>query len=100
MGEVTSPTGYSFYDSYGPTECCVAVCAIEVNNKIDSSSIGYLFNNIKAYVLDDEKRRVPIGAVGELCIAGNQVADGYLNRQKETDLSIRCWKISSWKWKT
>lgn len=88
LGEVTSPTGYSFYDSYGPTECCVAVCAIEVNNKIDSSSIGYLFNNIKAYVLDDEKRRVPIGAVGELCIAGNQVADGYLNRQKETDLSF------------
>lgn len=88
LGEVNYFGDYSFNDSYGPTECCVAVCAIEASNKIDSSSIGHLFSNIKAYVLDDEKRRVPIGAVGELCIAGSQVADGYLNRKKETDVAF------------
>ncbi len=85
LGEVNADLDYSFIDSYGPTECCVAVCAIEECKKIDSSSIGHLFRNIKAYVLDKESRQVPIGAVGELCISGNQLADGYLNREKETE---------------
>ena len=35
--------------------------------------------------MDDEFRRVPIGAVGELYISGYQIAEGYLNRDKETN---------------
>ena len=85
LGEISSSVDYRFIDSYGPTETCVAVCGIDEKEKLDSSSIGHLYANLKAYVLDDEMRPVPIGAVGELCIAGNQVADGYLNRQRETD---------------
>ena len=88
LGDIDYATDYSFIDSYGPTECSVAVCDIEVKDKIDSSSIGHLFTNTKGYILDNENRRVPIGAVGELCISGNQIADGYLNRQKETDASF------------
>ncbi len=88
LGDIDYTTDYSFIDSYGPTECSVAVYDIEVKDKIDSSSIGHLFTNTKGYILDDENRRVPIGAVGELCIAGNQIADGYLNRGKETDDSF------------
>ncbi|WP_407462410.1 amino acid adenylation domain-containing protein, partial [Methanobrevibacter sp.] len=84
LGQVNASPDYSFIDSYGPTEACVAVCAIEEKDKMDSSSIGHLFTNLKVYVLDDELRRVPIGAVGELHIAGNQVAKGYLNRNEET----------------
>ncbi len=46
--------------------------------------MGYVQNNTKAYILDKEFRRVPIGAVGELYLSGIQLADGYLNRQEET----------------
>ena len=88
LGDIVYATDYSFIDSYGPTECCVSVCDIEVKDKMDSSSIGHLFTNTKGYILDNENRRVPIGAVGELCIAGNQTADGYLNRPKETAASF------------
>ena len=88
LGEIDASVDYSFIDSYGPTECCVAVCAIEEMDKMDSSSIGHLFSNVKAYVLDDEGRRVPIGAVGELCISGSQLAKGYLNREIETKESF------------
>ncbi len=88
LGEINESPNYLFIDSYGPTESCVAVCAIEEKDKMDPSSIGHLFTNIKAYILDEEARRVPIGAVGELCIAGSQVANGYLNRQKETEESF------------
>uniref|UniRef100_UPI0025E7BFA9 AMP-binding protein n=1 Tax=uncultured Methanobrevibacter sp. TaxID=253161 RepID=UPI0025E7BFA9 len=88
LGDIVYATDYSFIDSYGPTECCVSVCDIEVKDKMDSSSIGHLFTNTKGYILDNENRRVPIGAVGELCIAGKQTADGYLNRPKETAASF------------
>ena len=84
LGEINESPDYLLIDSYGPTETCVSVCTIEEKDKIDSSSVGYLLSNVKAYVLDEESRRVPVGAVGELCIAGNQVADGYLNRLEET----------------
>ncbi|WP_296888834.1 non-ribosomal peptide synthetase [uncultured Methanobrevibacter sp.] len=84
LGEINHSCDYLFVDSYGPTEACVSVAAIKEADKLDSSSIGYLLDNIKFYVLDDELRRVPVGAVGELYIAGIQLADGYMNRDEET----------------
>ena len=72
LGETNTPFNYRFIDAYGPTECCVSVSAIDKADKIDSSSVGYLLNNLKAYVLDNELRRVPMGAAGELYIAGYQ----------------------------
>lgn len=72
-----------FIDTYGPTEACVYVTSINEKDKIDSSSVGHLLNNMKAYVLDDNLNRVPHGAVGELYLSGIQIADGYLNRDEE-----------------
>jgi len=40
--------------------------------------------NTKSYVLNDDMKRVPIGAVGELYIGGIGVARGYLNRPELT----------------
>ncbi len=85
LGEIDYSTEYILVDSYGPTEACVSITAIKEQDKIDYSSIGHLLYNIKAYVLDDERRRVPLGAVGELYLAGYQIADGYLNREKENN---------------
>ena len=84
LGEFDEKVDCRFVDGYGPTEAYVEVSTGDVADRIDSSSIGHLVDNIKAYVLDDEFRRVPIGAVGELYLAGNQIADGYLNRDEET----------------
>ena len=39
--------------------------------------------NIKAYILDNEHRQVPVGGLGELYLSGYQLAKGYLNREKE-----------------
>ena len=84
LGDVNAPNDYRFIDNYGPTEFCVSATNIDVCNKIDSTSIGHLLDNTKGYILDKELRRVPIGAVGELYLSGNQIADGYLNRDEET----------------
>ena len=84
LGEINEVRDYRIVDAYGPTEACVYVISAATVDKIDSSSVGYVQNNTKAYILDDEFRRVPIGAVGELYLSGCQLADGYLNREVET----------------
>ena len=88
LGEIYGKFNFQFIDSYGPTEACVYVTSINEEDKIDSSSVGHLLNNLKAYVLDENLNRVPCGAVGELFLAGYQIADGYLNREEETRQSF------------
>ena len=84
LGEIESPKNYKLIDSYGPTETFNFVSAIDNARKIDYSSIGSLVYNMKAYILDEELRQIPIGAVGELYLSGRQIANGYLNRSEET----------------
>ena len=84
LGEFASPENYELIDIYGPTEAFVFVASKNNNDKIDSSSVGDLIYNTKAYILDEEFRRVPVGAVGELYLAGDQIAEGYLNNEEET----------------
>ncbi|MFN1834854.1 amino acid adenylation domain-containing protein [Balneola sp. MJW-20] len=72
---------------YGPSETTVTVTAFECQD-FDTSKgkvpIGKPFNNVKCYVLDENKCQCPIGVVGELYIEGPFVAKGYLNRDKLT----------------
>ena len=88
LGEFRSPENYQLVDEYGPTEGNNFISSIKNSEKLDSSSIGWLNYNSKAYILDGESRRVPLGAVGELCISGYQIANGYLNREEETQKSF------------
>ncbi|MBB5940459.1 non-ribosomal peptide synthetase [Xanthomonas sp. 3307] len=43
-------------------------------------SIGRPLRNVKCYILSQNMKQVPIGAIGELYIGGAGVASGYLNR--------------------
>ncbi len=66
---------------YGPTETTVLIF---VNNDVTDLSIGRPIGGVEPYVLDDNKRLLPRGAVGNLYIGGNQVTRGYINQSKET----------------
>ena len=84
LGDFVKHGSYCLVDGYGPTESFGFVSSIPNVEKLDFSSVGFANGNVKFYILDDELRRVPLGAVGELFIAGYQLADGYLNRDGET----------------
>ena len=73
LGNVESPDDYELVDGFGPTEAFAFMSSIRNSEKIIESSVGYLNYNTKAYVLDNEGRQVPFGAVGELCLAGYQI---------------------------
>uniref|UniRef100_UPI00388F9043 amino acid adenylation domain-containing protein n=1 Tax=Methanobrevibacter sp. TaxID=66852 RepID=UPI00388F9043 len=88
LGQMDEIRDYRIVDGYGPTEACVYVISVDTKDKIDYSSVGHVLINTKAYILDKEFRRVPIGAVGELYLSGYQLADGYLNRPEETNKSF------------
>lgn len=72
---------------YGPTEATVDVsyfnCSPTPENGI--IPIGKPIDNIQLYVLDKNKNLMPIGVVGELYIAGDGLARGYVNNKELTD---------------
>lgn len=72
-----------FENQYGPVELHVIATATTVKN-LDFDSIGKPVHNNKAYILDQHLQSVPIGVTGELCIAGDGVGAGYLNRPELT----------------
>nr|APD71640.1 non-ribosomal peptide synthetase 5 [Streptomyces sp.] len=65
---------------YGPTETTIWSSAWEVPEGAEGVSIGAPIDNTQLYVVDALMQPVPLGVVGELCIAGDGVAQGYLGR--------------------
>jgi amino acid adenylation domain-containing protein len=66
------------WNVYGPTETTVWSTREKVDP--DAITIGTPLANTSCYVLDEHQRLVPRGVTGELCIAGDGVARGYLNQ--------------------
>ncbi|MGW4401272.1 non-ribosomal peptide synthase/polyketide synthase [Amycolatopsis nivea] len=71
-------SGVAAGNYYGPTESTVDATWAPVTG--DRPSIGRPLGNVGAYVLDEQFRLVPAGVPGELCLAGAQLARGYLGR--------------------
>ncbi|UQW99377.1 amino acid adenylation domain-containing protein [Streptomyces sp. RerS4] len=73
--------GRRMFNAYGPTETTVDSVAVEVTAGVTTAPpIGAPILNTRVYVLDEDLREVPVGAVGELFIAGPGLARGYLGR--------------------
>ncbi|WP_414575248.1 amino acid adenylation domain-containing protein [Anabaena sp. CCY 9402-a] len=69
-------------NGYGPTEnttftCCHSVTDICEGNTVP---IGRPINNTQVYILDKHLNPLPVGVPGELYIAGDGLAHGYLNQ--------------------
>lgn len=76
----------TLYNEYGPTEGTVwsSVYRCRPKENYERVPIGRPISNTKMYVLDTNMQLVPIGALGELCIGGAGVAQGYLNQPSLT----------------
>src|SRR5215212_7240899 len=75
----------SVWNLYGPTETTIWSTVYQVKEVTDKPiSIGKPIANTSIYILNQHLEPVPIGAVGDLYIAGAGLARGYLNRAEET----------------
>ncbi|KAI2470157.1 hypothetical protein F4781DRAFT_184838 [Annulohypoxylon bovei var. microspora] len=75
------------YNAYGPTEATIGVTMFQrVPPNGRSTNIGTQFPNVGTYVLKPGTE-IPVlrGGVGELCVSGRLVGQGYLNRKDLTD---------------
>jgi amino acid adenylation domain-containing protein len=76
-----SKPGKRFFNLYGPTETTIWASYAECFSNISSlPPIGKPVSNMELYVVDQQMQKLPIGMPGELCIGGEGVTRGYLNR--------------------
>ncbi len=81
---LTTSSRIDFYNVYGPTECTVDSTAAHLNGDGSAPHIGRPMANRRIYILGPGQQLVPMGAPGEIYIAGDGVARGYLNRAELT----------------
>src|SRR5262249_29774336 len=67
---------------YGPTETTIGVATTVLDG--GPVLLGHALPNLRLYVADPSLRLVPVGAVGELYVAGPTLARGYGNRPELT----------------
>jgi len=77
------------FNTYGPTETTVNAASFVFDRKEQNRNcvpIGKAIGNTQIYILNQEEL-CGIGVLGELCIAGEGVARGYLHREQ---LNAKC----------
>ena len=70
------------YNIYGPTETCVDSTSYEIHlddlGRYSTIPIGRPLGNERIYITDSSGILVPVGVEGEICIAGDGLAHGYI----------------------
>ena len=84
LASLEPPADYTLINVYGPTETTICVTAKKVLENENNIPIGAGYDCNRLYVVDSYLHRLPVGAPGELLIAGPQVGRGYLNRPEKT----------------
>ncbi|MBN9386360.1 MAG: amino acid adenylation domain-containing protein, partial [Chitinophagaceae bacterium] len=82
----TTGLNYRLVNNYGPTENTVVTSWYELppNEEYKKPYIGKPMDNTCVYILGENNEPVPIGVTGQIHIAGNSLARGYLNQPELT----------------
>jgi amino acid adenylation domain-containing protein len=75
---------FALFNLYGPTETTVWSTIKRITENDDIITIGQPISNTQVYILDKRGKPVPQNTVGEIYIAGDGVAAGYVNREDLT----------------
>jgi len=86
--ELRDRYGIHVYNGYGPTETTIGATITEAG---DCQTIGMPIANTGILLLNGDKKLIPYGAPGEICVYGSGVGIGYRNRPKETEERFLLW---------
>ncbi|MDN9009502.1 amino acid adenylation domain-containing protein [Brevibacillus laterosporus] len=89
IDDLHKKTNARIFNMYGPTETTIWSAVHEMPRQATKNNehitIGKPIANTQIYILDQHQKLTPIGVQGEICIAGEGVAKGYLNRIELTE---------------
>jgi amino acid adenylation domain-containing protein len=89
LAEQLMAPGVVLWNLYGPTETAVWSSAGIVTSAARAAQVGPPIDNVRVYILDERLMPVPVGVVGEVCVAGQGVTRGYHNQPRLTARSFR-----------
>lgn len=76
--------GKPIYEGDGPTECSPVTCVNPIGGRRKPGTVGPPIPGVAMSIRDDTGRELPAGQVGEICVRGPNVMQGYWNRPEET----------------
>ncbi|WP_199317731.1 non-ribosomal peptide synthetase [Richelia sinica] len=75
-------------NAYGPTEAADDITQFIIDQPLPENQrtvpIGKPLANLNIYILDSQMQPLPIGALGEICVSGFGVGQGYWKNQEST----------------
>ena len=77
-------TGVTLVEAYGLTETSPAATINPLDLPAYNGSIGLPIPSTECCVMDEDRKMLPVGEVGELCVRGPQVMVAYWQRPEET----------------
>ena len=84
LAQALLPRCAQLWNMYGPTETTIWSTIERITTAEGKTPIGRPIANTQVYVLDANRQLVPPGLIGELYIAGDGLARGYLRRDELT----------------
>lgn len=83
LQNIKRTTNAEIYNLYGPSETTIWSTVSNLTNQEDVN-IGLPIDGTRIYILGEEFKPVKNGDIGEICIAGSGLAEGYINNNKLT----------------
>ncbi|MBB4802525.1 amino acid adenylation domain-containing protein [Flavobacterium nitrogenifigens] len=74
----------SLWNMYGPTETTVWSAVKQIKAEDELITVGFPIANTQIYLLDENRKVVESGEIGEIVIGGDGVAQGYWKRSELT----------------
>ena len=80
--DVISPST-RFINSYGLSETTVdaTYLSLQADNPLLPNSIGSEFPNVEVFLIDKQKRELPKGAIGEICVSGGIASEYWKDKE-------------------
>lgn len=76
------------YNEYGPTEATVwstVDCLYRAGQQVSTITIGQPVPGSQVHIINEHQQVAAVGETGEIYIAGDTLALGYLNREEQTE---------------
>jgi long-chain acyl-CoA synthetase len=76
--------GFPIVEGDGPTECSPVTCVNPLDGERKPGSVGLPVPDVEFAIMDDAGNALPDGEIGEICVRGPNVMQGYWNLPEAT----------------